>query len=189
MFGQPNVAERRLENPIVVPYVLSFLAYGSFGATVHGLDDFPKDTWPDNIELLYFGYHIMAGLGDAVPRAHGASRRWLLLARTLAHRDPERPLGAHARVPLPFHRDDRGLDGRRARAATVARLRAPSHVADGTARRLSAPVTSCSRRSDTWGLYLVVGVNFLGLVGKAVARGPASRSSALRTGAEARSDG
>jgi cytochrome d ubiquinol oxidase subunit I len=52
-----------LENPIVVPRVLSFLAYGSFGARVRGLDDFPPDQRPDNVELLYYAYHIMAGLG------------------------------------------------------------------------------------------------------------------------------
>src|SRR5207245_806676 len=59
----PDVAARRLENPIVVPYALSFLAYGSFGATVYGLDDFPESEWPDNIELLYYSYHVMVGLG------------------------------------------------------------------------------------------------------------------------------
>ena len=46
-----------------MPGVLSFLAYGSFGATVRGLDDFPRDQWPDNVELLYYAYHIMVGLG------------------------------------------------------------------------------------------------------------------------------
>ena len=30
LIGQPNVAERRLDNPITVPGVLSFLAYGTF---------------------------------------------------------------------------------------------------------------------------------------------------------------
>jgi cytochrome bd ubiquinol oxidase subunit I len=63
IIGQPNVQERRLENPIVVPYILSFLAYGSFGSTVKGLNDFPKKEWPDNVELLYYVYHIMVGLG------------------------------------------------------------------------------------------------------------------------------
>jgi cytochrome d ubiquinol oxidase subunit I len=63
IIGQPNVKDRRLENPIVVPYVLSFLAYGSFGTTVKGLNDFPQKEWPDNIELLYYVYHIMVGLG------------------------------------------------------------------------------------------------------------------------------
>jgi cytochrome d ubiquinol oxidase subunit I len=63
LIGQPDVPNRRLENPIMVPAVLSFLAYGSFGADVRGLNDVPQDQWPDNIELLYFSYHIMVGLG------------------------------------------------------------------------------------------------------------------------------
>jgi cytochrome d ubiquinol oxidase subunit I len=63
IIGQPNVAARKLENPIVVPGVLSFLAYGTFGSTVHGLKDFPAREWPGNIELLYYSYHIMVGLG------------------------------------------------------------------------------------------------------------------------------
>jgi cytochrome bd ubiquinol oxidase subunit I len=63
IIGQPNVKQRKLENPIVVPGILSFLCYGSFGSTVKGLSDFPEKTWPDNIELLYYAYHIMVGLG------------------------------------------------------------------------------------------------------------------------------
>jgi len=42
IIGQPNVAARRLENPVVVPQLLSFLAYGTFGSTVHALNDFPE---------------------------------------------------------------------------------------------------------------------------------------------------
>src|SRR3984893_59930 len=49
VIGQPNVAARRLDNPIEVPGALSFLAYGHFGSYVHGLDDFPRELWPDNI--------------------------------------------------------------------------------------------------------------------------------------------
>ena len=64
IIGQPDTVHRTLENPIVVPYVLSFLAYGSFGAEVKGLNDIPKSDWPDNVELLYYSYHIMAGLGS-----------------------------------------------------------------------------------------------------------------------------
>jgi cytochrome d ubiquinol oxidase subunit I len=63
IIGQPNVQARRLENPIVVPGLLSFLTYGTFGSTVKGLNDFPEDEWPDNVELVYYAYHIMAGLG------------------------------------------------------------------------------------------------------------------------------
>src|SRR5262249_20079638 len=63
LIGQPNVAEHRIDNPIRLPGALSFLAYGTFHSDVRGLDDFPQDQWPDNIELLYYAFHIMAGLG------------------------------------------------------------------------------------------------------------------------------
>jgi cytochrome d ubiquinol oxidase subunit I len=63
VIGQPNVAMRRLDNPIEVPGALSFLAYGTFTSYVHGLDEYPEDTWPDNIELLYYSFHIMITLG------------------------------------------------------------------------------------------------------------------------------
>src|SRR5438270_351943 len=63
LIGQPNVTAQRLDNPIEVPGALSFLAYGHFGSFVHGLNDFPKDQWPDNLELLYYSFHIMITLG------------------------------------------------------------------------------------------------------------------------------
>src|SRR4029077_1103224 len=63
LIGQPNVAERRLDTPVVIPWILSFLAYGTFHADVPGLDAFAPDVWPDNIQLLYYAFHIMAGLG------------------------------------------------------------------------------------------------------------------------------
>ncbi len=63
LIGQPNVKERRLDNPIRVPGILSFLAYGAFRSDVRGLSEFPPENWPDNIELLYYAFHIMAGLG------------------------------------------------------------------------------------------------------------------------------
>src|SRR4029078_4508287 len=63
LIGQPNVKERRLDNPIKIPGVLSFLAYGTFHSEVRGLDAFPQENWPPNIELLYYAFHVMAGLG------------------------------------------------------------------------------------------------------------------------------
>jgi len=63
VIGQPNLATRRLENPIEVPGALSFLAYGTFQSYVRGLEEFPEDQWPDNIELLYYSFHLMITLG------------------------------------------------------------------------------------------------------------------------------
>lgn len=63
VIGQPNVPEQKIDNPILIPKMLSFLTYRRWGAEVKGLDAFPRDRWPDNIPLLYFSYHIMVGLG------------------------------------------------------------------------------------------------------------------------------
>ncbi len=73
IIGQPNLRERKLENPIMVPAVLSYLAYGSFGSIVKGMNDYPKDQLPDNIELLYYVYHIMVGLGTLMSALMGTA--------------------------------------------------------------------------------------------------------------------
>ena len=63
IIGQPNVTERKIDNPILVPNMLSMLTYRRWGAHVEGLNAFPQEQWPDNIPLLYYSYHIMVGLG------------------------------------------------------------------------------------------------------------------------------
>ncbi len=63
IIGQPDVGARKLDNPIAVPDMLSFLTYRRWKAEVQGLLQFPEDQWPDNIPLLYYAYHIMVGLG------------------------------------------------------------------------------------------------------------------------------
>ncbi len=63
LIGQPDVPNRRIDNPVVIPNMLSFLTYRRWKAEVKGLDAFPPGQWPDNIPLLYFSYHIMVGLG------------------------------------------------------------------------------------------------------------------------------
>jgi cytochrome d ubiquinol oxidase subunit I len=63
ILGQPDLPNRRLDNPLEIPRMLSFLTYREWSAHVRGLDSFPEDQWPDKIELLYFSYHVMVGLG------------------------------------------------------------------------------------------------------------------------------
>ncbi|HMK31511.1 MAG TPA: cytochrome ubiquinol oxidase subunit I [Terriglobales bacterium] len=63
IIGQPDVVQRKIDNPILVPKMLSFLSYRRWGAEVKGLNAFPMEDWPDSIPLLYFSYHIMVGLG------------------------------------------------------------------------------------------------------------------------------
>jgi len=52
-----------IDNPIVINDLLSFLIYGTTRAEVRGLDQFPRDQWPSPLPLLFYAYHIMAGLG------------------------------------------------------------------------------------------------------------------------------
>jgi cytochrome d ubiquinol oxidase subunit I len=63
IIGQPDVQGRKLDNPIEIPSMLSFLTYRRWTAKVRGLDAFPEDQWPDTIALLYYSYHVMVGLG------------------------------------------------------------------------------------------------------------------------------
>ena len=168
LIGQPDVAKRQLDNPIVVPGALSFLSYGSFGATVYGLEDFPHDQWPDNLELLYYSYHVMVGLGTLLFAVAGLSAlllwrgklahtRWLLWILMLAW-------------PFPYIATTAGW--------MTAELGRQPWLVWGlmrTSAGTSPQVSSGSVAFTTigWlGLYLVVGVAFLGLVARQLMRGP-----------------
>jgi len=63
LVGQPDMEKLRMDNPIHIPRLLSFLTYNRWQAEVKGLDAFPRENWPTNIPLLYYSYHIMVGLG------------------------------------------------------------------------------------------------------------------------------
>lgn len=61
--GQPNMQTLTLDNAIKVPKLLSFMTHQSWMSEVHGLKEYDRDLWPDNIPLLYYAYHVMVGLG------------------------------------------------------------------------------------------------------------------------------
>ena len=63
LMGQPDEEKQTIDNPLLVNNVLSFLIYGTAKAEVQGLDKIPRDQWPEPLPLLYYAYHIMAGLG------------------------------------------------------------------------------------------------------------------------------
>lgn len=63
ILGQPDMQKRRLDNPLIIPRMLSFLTYRTWTADVKGLGSFPPDQWPDQVPLLYYSYHLMVGLG------------------------------------------------------------------------------------------------------------------------------
>ena len=83
ILGQPNTATGRLDNPIIVPNVLSVLTYRRWTAEVKGLNAFPADQRPDSVELLYYSYHIMVGLGTIFIAIMGLAVLLLLWRRRL----------------------------------------------------------------------------------------------------------
>jgi cytochrome d ubiquinol oxidase subunit I len=168
VIGQPNVAAQRLENPIEIPGALSFLAYGHFGSSVHGLNDFPKESWPDNIELLYYSFHLMITLGTIFIvlmayagfqnlRGRLESSRWLLWVLMLA-------------FPFPYLANTLGW-------MTTELGRQPwliyglFHTSDGHSKVVSSGDTIFTLIGFV-GLYMVLGALFLFLVGREISQGP-----------------
>ncbi len=168
VIGQPNVKERRLDNPIVVPGFLSFLAYGTFHSNVKGLNEFSEDLWPDNIELLYYSFHIMAGLGTLFILVMGLAALFLLRG-TLAR---SRPMlwTLMLAFPFPYIATTTGW-------MTAELGRQPwlvyglMRTADGASPRVHSGTALFTLIGFT-GLYLVLGVLFLFLIGRELAHGP-----------------
>lgn len=63
LIGQPDMENKKLDNKIAVPNVLSFLTHQRWDASIKGLNEFDEDIHPTNVPGLYYSYHIMAGLG------------------------------------------------------------------------------------------------------------------------------
>ena len=173
LVGEPNVAERRLENPVIVPWALSFLAYGSFGATVTGLDDVPADRRPDNIELLYYAYHVMAGLGTLLIAVMGASAVLLWRGKLFGARPMLWVLMLS--FPFPYIATLAGW-----MSAELGRQPWLVYGVFRTSAGTSPNVGTGDVVFSTigfMGLYLLLGLLFVLLVAKQIARGPASPAS------------
>lgn len=86
LIGQPNTETMTIDNPLVVPSALSVLVYYDLWAKVKGLDAFPKKDWPENLPLLYYAYHIMAGLGTILATIMALALLWLWRGRLFTSR-------------------------------------------------------------------------------------------------------
>lgn len=172
LIGQPNVAARRLDNPIGVPAVLSFLAFGRFNAEVVGLNDIPETEWPTSIELLYYSFHVMVGLGTmflglmaltALFQWRGwlEKSRWLLWCLMLA-------------FPFPYIANTAGW--------MTAELGRQPYLVYGLLRTIdgASPTVHTGDTAFTLigftGLYFVLGLAFLFLIGREVTHGPAGHA-------------
>ena len=61
--ASPDVENMELDNPIEIPELLGFLTYRHLDVQILGLEDIPRDAWPQNIAAHYYAYHVMVGLG------------------------------------------------------------------------------------------------------------------------------
>jgi cytochrome d ubiquinol oxidase subunit I len=169
ILGQPDVKNQRLDNPIVVPDALSFLTYRVWSAKVDGLDSFPRSDWPDNIELLYFSYHIMVGLGT-VFIAILVIAAWKLFRGTLYGSKIMLWMLMLA-LPFPFIANTAGW--------VTAEVGRQPWLIYGL-MRTSAGVSPLVSAGSAWftligflGMYMVLGILFLYLVYREIDRGPA----------------
>ena len=170
LIGQPNVREKRLDNPIVVPGFLSFLAYGTFHAEVAGLDQFPQDTWPDNIEFLYYAFHIMVGLGTLFIVVMSAAA--LLLWHDALLRSRPMLWILMLAFPFPYIANTAGwMTAELGRQPwLVYGLMRTSQGASPTVHSGTVLFTLIGFA----GLYFVLGILFLFLIGHEIAHGPGS---------------
>jgi cytochrome bd ubiquinol oxidase subunit I len=168
LIGQPNVQAHRIDNPMQVPNALSFLSYRRWEAEVKGLDAFPQDQWPDNIELLYFSYHIMVGLGTIfiaiavlaaflLWRGKLFTSRWMLWILLLT-------------LPFPYIANTAGwLTAELGRQPWL--VYSLMRTADGYSKTVSAG-NGIFTLLGFMGMYAVIGILFLFLVRHEIERGP-----------------
>jgi cytochrome d ubiquinol oxidase subunit I len=60
--GLPDVEKGETNYAIKIPYGLSLLAFHDPHATVKGLNDFPRDEWPNTL-IVHAAFQLMVGLG------------------------------------------------------------------------------------------------------------------------------
>jgi len=174
LVAQPDTAGQKLDNPLTVPRMLSFLTYRRWGAEIKGLDAFPRDQWPDNIPLLYYSYHIMVGLGTifiaialagalALWRKRLFETRWLLWILMLS-------------FPFPLIANTAGWI-----TAEVGRQPWLVYGLMRTEQGFS-PTVSAGNGLFTligfMGMYMVLGILYLFLIWREVEHGPVSAQAA-----------
>lgn len=169
LIGQPDMEKLKIDNPLHIPRMLSFLTYYHWKAEVKGLDAFPRENWPTNIPLLYYSYHIMVGLGTIFITIMAAasfllwkrklfSARWLLWVLMLS-------------FPFPYIANTTGW--------MTAELGRQPWLVYGLLRTADgiSPTVSAGNGIFTllgfMGMYMLLGLLFLFLVMREVFHGPA----------------
>ncbi|HEY3019652.1 MAG TPA: cytochrome ubiquinol oxidase subunit I [Solirubrobacteraceae bacterium] len=170
IIGNPNTEQRKLESTVALPDFLSFLTSRNWTERVQGLNDIPTDRWPDSVPLVYYAYHIMVGLGTIL-LAIAALAVFLLWRGRLY---TTRPMLWALMLAFPFT-----YIANIAGWATAETGRQPwlvyglQRTAEGASPASSVPAgTGIFTLLGFAGLYLFVGILYLMLLVRIVARGP-----------------
>jgi len=172
LMGQPNEETGQIDNPIVVNDALSFLIYGTTKAEVRGLDQIPRDQWPTALPLLFYAYHIMAGLGTwfvllmivsafLLWRKRLYQSRWALWALLLS-------------FPLPYIANTAGW--------MTAELGRQPWLIYGLMRTSEGYSNTVSASNGLFtllgfmGLYLLLGILFTVLIYREISNGPDAKT-------------
>ncbi len=167
IIGMPDTQHGILIDPIYLPEFLSYLAYGDFRASVTGLNEYPRELWPP-VELTYYSYHIMVGLGTIfiaqmliglflLWRRRLFSSRWFLWTLMLA-------------IPFPYIANEAGW-----LVAEVGRqpwlVYGVLKTSEGTSTNVAAGETVFTTIGFA-GIYAMLGLLFLLQVGRVILKGP-----------------
>ncbi len=168
LIGQPNMLEKKIDNKIAVPNVLSFLTYQNWSEQIPGMETFKKEDLPTNIPGLYYAYHIMVGLGTIFISVMSLAifLLWKKKLFTL------RPLlwTIMFLVPFPYLANLTGW--------YVAELGRQPWLVYGLLKTVDgiSPTVSSGNTLFTLlgfiGLYFLLGLLFMVLVGKTIYKGP-----------------
>ena len=174
IIGQPDMENRRLDNPLHLPKVLSFLTWSSWDAEVKGLDAFPEDQWPTNVPLVYYAYHVMVGLGTIFIALAGTAALLLWRGALFGARWALWPL--MLALPFPYIANSAGW-------ITAETGRQP-WVIHGLLRTVDASSVQVSSGNVLFtligfaGLYALLAILFTVLVVREIAHGPPPEGAA-----------
>jgi cytochrome d ubiquinol oxidase subunit I len=167
LIGFPSTEQHRLLDPIEVPGLLSFLSYGETRKQVVGLNAFPSNDWPP-VQVTYYAYHLMIALGTLFVavmllgifllwRRRLYDSRWFLWILMLM-------------LPLPYIANEAGW--------VVTEVGRQPWLIWGVMKTAQgySPTVVAGQTIFTllgfFGIYTLLGILFLFLVGRQVSLGP-----------------
>src|SRR5919199_4478762 len=170
IIGNPNTEQRRLDSTLAMPKFLSFLTSRNWNERLTGLNQIPTSRWPDSVPLVYYAYHIMVGLGTILVAIAGLGV--LLLWRGKLYESKPMLWALMLAFPFTYIANIAGW--------TTAEAGRQPWVIWGLLRTADAASPASSVPAGTGiftllgfaGLYLFVGILFLMLIVRIVAKGP-----------------